>query len=93
MKTAVPSLFGARQRPFSPQINPGETKGVDNRDRIARHLRHGWARSPSRGQRRRCRVVERLARQAESSLRPIGARPLLAMARFVRGRGAVAHQR
>src|SRR5271165_1048835 len=37
--------------------------------------------------------AERLARQAEALLLPIGATPLLALGQFVRGRGAVAHQR
>ena len=37
--------------------------------------------------------AERLARKAEALLLPIGATPLLALGQFVRGRGAVAHQR
>jgi hypothetical protein len=37
-------------------------------------------------------VAEQLARQAEAVLLPMGATPMLALARFVRGRGAVAHQ-
>ena len=38
-------------------------------------------------------VAEELARQAEAVLLPMGATPMLALAQFVRGRGAVAHQR
>jgi len=37
--------------------------------------------------------AEALASQAEALLLPIGATPLLALGQFVRGRGAVAHQR
>ena len=38
-------------------------------------------------------IAEELARQAEGVLLPMGATPMLALAQFVRGRGAVAHQR
>lgn len=38
-------------------------------------------------------VAEELARQAEAVLLPMGATPMLALVQFVRGRGAVAHQR
>ena len=38
-------------------------------------------------------VAEELARQAEAVLMPMGATPMLALVQFVRGRGAVAHQR
>lgn len=38
-------------------------------------------------------VAEQLARQAEAVLLPMGATPMLALVQFVRGRGAVAHQR
>jgi DNA-binding CsgD family transcriptional regulator len=38
-------------------------------------------------------VAEELSRQAEAVLLPMGATPMLALVQFVRGRGAVAHQR
>jgi DNA-binding CsgD family transcriptional regulator len=38
-------------------------------------------------------VAEKLAGQAEAVLLPMGATPMLALVQFVRGRGAVAHQR
>ena len=37
-------------------------------------------------------LAEALAREAEALLLPMGATPMLAVAQFVRGRGAVAHQ-
>jgi hypothetical protein len=38
-------------------------------------------------------LAETLTVEAEAVLMPMGAGPMLALAQFVRGRGAVAHQR
>jgi DNA-binding CsgD family transcriptional regulator len=38
------------------------------------------------------KLAEEMARRAEGQLLPVGASPMLALAQFVRGRGAVAHQ-